>query len=56
MQEMIDRYYEFQKLINHPGYTWHDDELQEYQELCADLLYLIVKDNKDVFEKLKDRY
>lgn len=54
-QEMIDRYYEFQRLINHSEYTLNNDELMEYQELCAELLYVIMKDNKDVLERLKDR-
>lgn len=55
MQEMIDRYNEFQKLIHHPGYTLDSDELDEYHNLCADILYVLMKENKDVFERLKNR-
>lgn len=54
-QEMIDRYYEFQKMLNHAEYTLGACEMQEYQELCTGLLYLILQDNADVFQRLKDR-
>lgn len=53
--EMINRYNEFQKMLNHAEYTLDACEMQEYQELCTDLLYLIMQDNADVFKRLKDR-
>lgn len=54
-EEMIDRYEEFQKLLHHPEYILDSEEYTEYQELCQELLYVIMQDNKDVFERLKDR-
>lgn len=32
-----------------------NDQLDEYHNLCADILYVLMKENADGFERLKDR-
>lgn len=54
-QQMIERYEEFQLLLHHPEYTLDNDQLDEYHNICADILYVLMKENADVFERLKDR-
>lgn len=55
MEQMIERYYELYKLMKHPEYSLSDDEMDEWAQLCEDLLYEIMIKNKDVLERLKDR-
>ena len=55
MKEMIERYYELYNLMKHPEYALSDDEMDEWTQLCEDLLYEIMIKNKDVLERLKDR-
>lgn len=55
MNEMIERYYEFQRLLTHPEYTLDETEYNEYTELCQELLYQLMVKNSDVFERLKNR-
>lgn len=53
--EMVERYYELNKLMRHSEYSLSDDEIDEWNYICENLLYEILKANKDVFERLKDR-
>lgn len=53
--EMIEQYYEYRKLLQQSDYPLYYDLLPQYQELCTELLYRMMKENKDVFERLKNR-
>jgi hypothetical protein len=55
MDEMVERYYEIRELTKHPEYVLSDGESDEWSQLCEDLLYEIMKDNKDVLVRLGDR-
>jgi hypothetical protein len=55
MDQLIERYEEFQKLIKHPEYVLSDDEYDEYAFICQELLWNIMENNKDVLIRLRDR-
>ena len=55
IQEMTDRYYELRSLLTHPQYTLDEEEMEEYNDICSDLLTTILEQNKDVLIRLKDR-
>lgn len=52
-QEQIDRYIELRKKINDKIIS--SSEKQEYEELCIDLLTIIMNNNVDVLTRLKNR-
>ena len=54
-QKHIDRYNELRDIVNNQGYKPDTEEYQEYLELCEYLLRYIMAQNKDVFQRLKDR-
>ena len=55
IQEMTDRYYELRRLMFHDEYILDEEEMEEYNEICSDLLTTILEQNKDVLIRLKDR-
>ena len=55
IENIVDRYYELRSLLTHPQYTLDEEEMEEYNEICSDLLLRILKDNRDVLIRLKDR-
>lgn len=54
-QQMVDRYYEMIEIRNANHGKFYLDDLEEFQVLCSDLLYDIMVENRDVFERLKDK-
>ena len=52
---MTDRYYELRALLFHDEYILDEEELEEYNDICSDLLTTILEQNKDILIRLKDR-
>ena len=55
IENIVDRYYELRSLLTHPQYILDEEEMEEYNEICSDLLLRILKDNRDVLIRLRDR-
>ena len=55
IENIVDRYYELRSLLTHPQYTLDEEEMEEYNEICSDLLLRILKDNRDILIRLRDR-
>ena len=55
IENIVDRYYELRSLLTHPQYILDEEEMEEYNEICSDLLLRILKDNRDILIRLRDR-
>lgn len=54
-ERLVNRYYELYQLLKHPEYILSDEESDEWQQLCEDLLYEIMVNNSDVLQRLRNR-
>ena len=54
-ERLVNRYYELSELMKHPEYILSNEEYDEWQQLCEDLLYEIMVNNSDVLQRLRNR-
>ena len=54
-ERLVNRYYELHQLLKHPEYILSDEESDEWQQLCEDLLYEIMVNNSGVLQRLRNR-